>query len=128
MLALAVAGVTATTAPARAAVPDAWGFAFMHNPAPAPGTVLDTTRQWGSWKVAHPLDWATVTEIAFGRYRVTFPHAASTRGVAHVTAVAGDARWCQVMAWAAGGVNETVDVQCYRNSGFPDRVGRYEVS
>jgi len=111
---------TTAQAPAQAAVPDAWGFAFMHNAAPAPGTILDTTRQWGSWKTAFPLDWATVTQIGVGRYRVTFPHIGSTRGVVHVTAVSSTPRWCQVMTWFASGGNELVDVQCYRHGGIPD--------
>ena len=118
-LVLGLGGTALTNNPAQAAVPDAWGFAFMHNSAPPPGTILDVTRQWGSWKTAFPADWATVTQIGVGRYRVTFPHIASTRGVVHVTAVSGDARWCQVMTWFASGVNELVDVQCYRNGGVP---------
>ncbi|HEU4424424.1 MAG TPA: hypothetical protein VFR67_18000, partial [Pilimelia sp.] len=56
---------------------------------------------------------------AVGQYRVRFPHIASTRGVAHVTAVAGDARWCQIINTVSVGFDQDVNVQCYRHGGVP---------
>lgn len=110
--------------PAAAAVPDQWGFAYMNVPAPPPGgAVLDPTRSWGSWKAAFPLDNVTVFPGGLpGQYRVVFPHIASTRGFAHVTAVAGDARWCQVVVVTPSGVNQIVAVQCYKHGGVPDNT------
>lgn len=128
LLAVAV-GVSMTAAalvvnptPASAAVPDEWGFAFMHNPTPMAGDILDMNRQWGSWKVAFPGDWARVFPGAIGHYRVRFPHLASKNGVAHVTAVAGDARWCQVSSVVPDLTDQVVNVQCYRHGGAPDRA------
>ena len=107
--------------PAAAAVPDRWGFAYMNVPVPpGPGTLIDTTRQWGSWKTFAPGAWATVDPIGVGRYRVHFPFTASVGGVAHVTAVAPDARHCQVFNNFASGTDQLVDVQCYKFPGIPD--------
>jgi hypothetical protein len=42
-------------------------------------------------------------------------------GVAHVTAVIGPgAAWCQLGKWYPHGVDEDVEVQCYRHGGVPD--------
>lgn len=109
------------TGPAAAAVPDRWGFAYMNvTVPPAAGTLIDTTRQWGSWKTFAPAAWATVDPIGLGRYRVHFPFTASSGGVTHVTAVAPDARWCQVFNVSSSGTDQLVDVQCYRHGGVMD--------
>jgi hypothetical protein len=112
----------AVAVPAHAAPPpvDPWGFAFLDDPAPPPGAVMDPTRQWGSWKNAYPADWATVDHVGPGAYQVHFPHLATGRGVAHVTAVLwGGAAWCQLGKWYPNGTHETVEVQCYRHGGIP---------
>lgn len=101
------------TAPAQAAAPDRWAFAFMDKPLPPPGYLMDLTRQWKSDNVQN----STVSPGAIGRYRVVFPNIASTNGVAHVTAVAGDPRWCQVWNYFPLGADQIVDVQCYKYTG-----------
>jgi hypothetical protein len=111
--ALASAGVAAGATPAQAATPDRWAFAFMNNPTPPGGFLMDPTRQWKSDNIPN----STVTPIAVGRYRVLFPSIASTNGVAHVTAVAGDPRWCQVWTYYPSGADQVVEVQCYKYSG-----------
>jgi hypothetical protein len=117
MLAVPVV-VTASAGPATAAVPDHWGFAYMNDATPVAGQVLDPTRAWGSWKALFPADPVRVWHNGSGRYLVRFPHIAS-RGVAHVTAVAGDARWCQLQAAVPSGADQDVHVQCYRHGGAP---------
>lgn len=108
-------GVAAAVAssPAQAAVPDRWAFAYMHNATPPPGLLMDPSRQFKSDGVIN----STVTAGPIGRYRVVFPNIASANGVAHVTAVAGDARWCQVFNLFTSGANQVVEVQCYKHSG-----------
>lgn len=110
--ALALGGL-AFAAPAHAAVPDRWAFAFMNNPTPPPGFLMDTTRQWKSDNIPN----STVTAIAVGRYQIKMPNIASANGVAHVTAVAGDARWCQVWNVFPSGADQIVEVQCYKYTG-----------
>jgi hypothetical protein len=119
-LTLGVAGTAA--APVSAAPPpDAWGFAYLHDPAPAPGTVMDPTRQWGSWKTTFPLDFATVDHVGPGNYLVRFPHIGVRGGVAHVTAVIGNRpAWCALGKWFEKGGDEYVEVQCYRHGGVPE--------
>lgn len=133
---LGVAGTALVTAPAHAApVPsapaasaDVWAFAFMHDAEPAAGTVMEPTRQWGSWKAAFPAALATVDHLGTGRYLVRFPHIGVSGGVAHVTAVLGDgpAR-CQVGAWSPGGGDELVEVLCHDVSGTPANT-RFAIS
>ena len=120
ILALTAALTGAT--PAQAAVPDRWGFAYLQTATPAPGTILDTTRQWGGWMTSMPGVWATVDQIGVGRYRVYFPGTASRNGVAHVTAVDNAPRWCQVFQTYPSGSNQIVEVQCYRPGGAPDNA------
>lgn len=106
---------------AAAAPADPWGFAYLDNPAPPPGAVMDPTRQWGSWKASFPADAATVDHTGPGTYRVRFPHLAAKAGVAHVTAVIGAGpAWCQLGKWYPQGSDEIVEVQCYRHGGVPD--------
>jgi hypothetical protein len=114
-------GGVAVAAPASAAPPARWGFAFNHDPTPLPGTTMDPTRQWGSWKPAFPADNATVDPLpGVGHYLVRFPHIGVRGGVAHVTAVLGNGpAWCQLGKWFPGGADEYVEVQCYRHGGVP---------
>jgi hypothetical protein len=100
--------------PAHAAVPNQWAFAYMHNPAPAMGTLMDVTRQWKSNNIPN----STVDPIVFGRYRVKFPGIGSANGVVHVTAVAPDARWCNVFTKYTVGADQFVEVQCWLHNGM----------
>jgi hypothetical protein len=119
LLVATLLGSALVASPAQAATPDRWGFAYLQTPIPAAGTILDTTRQWGGWKTVAPLQWATVSPIGVGRYRVTFPLTASF-GVAHVTAVSNDPRWCQIINSQPLGPDQVVDIACYRQGGAPD--------
>ncbi|MFE6869538.1 hypothetical protein ACFVFS_23660 [Kitasatospora sp. NPDC057692] len=116
----ALLGVSLPAAgPAHAAVPDRWGFAYLDNPAPPPGYVPDTTRQWGSWPspAANPV---RVDKVGTGSYVVHFPLIAGPGGIAHVTAVARTGSWCQVRGWATAGSGQDVAVGCYRTGGAPE--------
>ena len=115
LVVLAAATLAAGTlvSPAQAAVPDKWAFAFMHNPTPPPGLLMDPTRQFKSDGLIN----STVFAGPIGRYRVIFPGIASANGIAHVTAVASDARWCQVFNIFTSGPDQVVEVQCYKYSG-----------
>ena len=96
-LAAVAVGGTLVAAPATASaphLPERWGFAYVHTPTVAPGTMLDPRYQAGSWMLSDPSRYATVTG-SNGRYRVTFPLIGGP-GVAHVTAISNDARWCQI--------------------------------
>jgi hypothetical protein len=120
-LVVVLAGALAPARPARADTADLWGFAYSHDPAPAVWTTMDTGRQWGSWKAAHPGDWAEVIRTAQGRYRVRFPWlAAGQRGVVHVTPVGSAPTWCAVVTWFSAGADEIVEVQCAGPAGPAD--------
>jgi hypothetical protein len=121
-LVVVLAGALAPARPAQAATADLWGFAFSHHPAPAVWTTMDTGRQWGSWKAAHPGDWAEVIRTAQGRYRVRFPWlaAAGQRGAVHVTPVSSAPAWCTVVTWFPAGADEFVEVQCAGPAGPVD--------
>lgn len=116
----AAAPVAAPAGPAPAAAPDHWGFAYLEDPNPGAAVIPDPTRQWGSWKAAFPASWATVQPIAVGRYLVRFPRIASRNGVAHVTAISGAPRWCQVENTFPIGVDQAVLVSCHRHGGPAD--------
>ncbi|MGX4735594.1 hypothetical protein [Kitasatospora griseola] len=118
LAALLVAAVP-TAGPARAAVPDRWGFAFVDNPTPPTGYVPDPSRQWGSWAspASNPV---TVDRTGPGSYVVHFPLIAGPGGVAHVTAVNRSGTWCQLAGWGAVGSGIDVRVACYRRGGAPD--------
>jgi hypothetical protein len=118
LLVAALLGSALVASPAQAATPDRWGFAFLHTPTPAAGTVMDMTRQWGGWKSVAPLQWATVDPIGAGRYRVRFPLTASL-GVAQVTAVSNVPHYCQVANNQPVGADQVIDVACYRQGGAP---------
>ncbi|MGY0232157.1 hypothetical protein [Longispora urticae] len=134
------ATVPLSAAPAQAAVPDVWAFAYSDNPAPAPGSVLNTNYQWGTYRTACPGSWATVTQITPGKYQVKLPCSASTNGIVHVTAVNDNARYCEVENWYDSGSTKLVTVLCFkgpnpdpsaftvtytRSSGAPGGVGAH---
>ncbi|MBM7076574.1 hypothetical protein [Micromonospora humida] len=117
---LAAVGL-APTAPAAAATADRWGFAYVDNPTVTSWTVLDTTRQWGTWKAAFPAAWATGIKLAPGRFQVRFPQiGAGARGVPHVTPVDRAGHYCTVVRWFQSGTDEIVDVQCFAPGGTRD--------
>jgi hypothetical protein len=118
LLALAATLLAAPAAPARAAVPDQWGFAYNDRPNPPAGYVMPVSRQWGSWKAAFPASWATVSQIGVGFYQVKFPHIGG-KGVAHVTAVNYGPVSCQLAKWGFSGTDEIVYVRCHTATGAP---------
>lgn len=115
---LAAAGALVPAAPAAAATADRWGFAYVKDPTVPVWTVLDTTRQWGSWKTAFPAAWADGIKLAPGRFQVRFPQVgAGSRGVPHVTPVNRTGHYCEVVRWGQSGADQIVDVQCHRPGG-----------
>ena len=94
--------------------PTAGGFAYVKDPTVPVWTVLDTSRQWGSWKTAFPAAWADGVKLAPGRFQVRFPQVgAGSRGVPHVTPVNRTGHYCEVVRWFQSGADEIVDVQCH---------------
>lgn len=116
-----VATLLGPTGPARAATADKWGFAYVDNPAAPVWTVLDPTRQWGSWKTAFPALSAEGMKIAPGRFLVRFPQVGTgSRGNVHVTAVNRTGHFCGIVRWYQTGADEIVEVQCHRPLGGGD--------
>jgi hypothetical protein len=117
---LVAAGALVPTG-ARAATPDRWGFATVKDPTPTAWTVLDTSRQWGSWKSAFPAAWADGIKLAPGRFLVRFPQVgAGAAGVPHVTPIDRGGHYCEVVRWYQSGADEIVDVQCHKPGGTRD--------
>ncbi|MFE2727425.1 hypothetical protein [Kitasatospora sp. NPDC059327] len=121
LLAAVVAATLPAAGPARAAVPDRWGFAFLDNPTPPAGYVPDPSRQWGSWAspASNPVK---VDQLAVGSYLVHFPFIAGPGGIAHATAVGRTGNWCQIKGWSTAGTGQDVAVNCYRPGGAPDNT------
>ncbi|MFJ1758631.1 hypothetical protein [Kitasatospora sp. NPDC088134] len=119
LLAALLAVAVPAAAPAHAAVPDRWGFAYLDNPTPPPSYVPDTTRQWGSWAspAANPMK---VDQVGLGAYVVHFPLIGGPGGIAHVTAVNRTGTSCQVQGWGTVGTGLDVKVACYQPAGTPD--------
>lgn len=100
----AAAGGLVAASPASAALPDRFGFAHYEGAAvPANASPAGTTVLVGG----------------VGHYRVIFPGQAARGGVAHVTAVSSDARWCQIEGFGTSGADEVVGVRCFRPGGVP---------
>lgn len=114
VFAMAAGLAAAAAGPARAAVPDKWGFAYVNKPM-VPG-IPDPAHQAGSWPAAFKVH---TTPGAVGRVLVTFPRVASKNGVVHVTAVNAGPVWCQAEKWAPSGLNEVVVVRCRKAGGAP---------
>jgi hypothetical protein len=107
-----LAAVTAV-APAQAAVPNHWGFAFVNTTLGIP----DPSHQAGSWP---PGFMVSVSPGAPGQEFVRFPRIASPGGVVHVTAVTdGIPAWCQAQKWFPAGPDEIAVVRCFRAGGAP---------
>jgi hypothetical protein len=96
---------------ARAAVPNAWGFALVENPS---GPVAAT-----HWAESVPSPVPVATPGPSGE-TVRFPGIGFFKGgVVHVTAVTGQFAWCQAQQWRPLGGAELVTVRCYRKGGVP---------
>jgi hypothetical protein len=108
LTAVAVAGALTVAAPARAAVPDKFGFALWDGAAVVPS---------GTFPAA-----STVSVIVPGRYRVVFPGQGGKGGVVHVTAINGSPHWCQIDNFGPInlGVDEFAQVACYKAGGALD--------
>lgn len=116
-----VATVAAPPGPSQAAAADRYGFAYVDNPIMPVWTVLDPTRQWGSWKTAFPALSAEGIRLAPGRYNIRFPQVGTgSRGNVHVTPVNRTGHYCEVVRWGQSGADEIVDVQCHRPGGGRD--------
>lgn len=61
---------------------------------------------------------ATVTHLATGYWRVTFPNIAVSGGTVHVSAYAG-AHHCKVSSWGQSGNNMDVYARCFNAAGAP---------
>ncbi|MFI7549596.1 hypothetical protein ACIBQ2_07590 [Micromonospora sediminimaris] len=111
------AALSITGAPATAATADRFGFAYVDDPTVPLWTPLPAAYQFGSWA---PGPTATGGKVAPGRFLVRFPAIGlGSRGNAHVTAVAKDGRFCELVRWGSSGADEIVDVQCFRPGGTP---------
>lgn len=112
-----VVASAAMAEPARALVPDRFGFTLFS------GGVV--TEQFPAA--------TTVTSAGPpGRWIVRFPGQAVAGGVVHVTAVhnaigAPPGRWCQADAWGPSGVDEIVRVSCFAAGGALDPVPGFSV-
>ncbi|WP_432826991.1 hypothetical protein [Dactylosporangium sp. CA-092794] len=103
--------------PAAAATADRFGFAFVDKPTVPTWTALPAAYQYGSWA---PGPVATGGKIGTGRFLVRFPNIGTgPKGYAHVTAVAKDGRFCETVKWYASGVDQIVEVQCFKPGGGP---------
>jgi hypothetical protein len=108
-LALGLVSTLGFASPAQAAVPDKVAWVLWTGAAIVPsGTSIAAT---------------TVVPLGVGRYQVKFPGQATAGGIAHVTAVSNVPRWCQLEAWFPSGVDELVNVRCYRVGGVLDNSG-----
>lgn len=114
LLAAVLAVPLLAAAPAQAAPPDQYGFAYSQVATPGAPYVPDPTRQWVSTGGS-----VTVTRTALGAYSVIFPGLAGTGGIAHVTAVNRTGEWCQVASYGPSGSAERVDLRCFRVGGGP---------
>ncbi|MEU7872387.1 hypothetical protein [Dactylosporangium sp. NPDC049140] len=98
--------------PAAAATADRFGFALVDNPTVPLWTALNPAYSYGPG--------ATGGRVAPGRFLVRFPGVGTgARGNVHVTAVAADGRFCETVRWYSSGLDEIVDVQCFKPGGGP---------
>ncbi|MGC5052868.1 hypothetical protein ACLQ2S_15605 [Micromonospora sp. DT48] len=115
--AILAAALLSPVTPATAATADRFGFAYVDDPTALPWTPLPAAYQYGSWT---PGLTATGGKVALGRFQVRFPNIGlGGRGNAHVTAVARDGRFCELVRWYGSGPDQIVDVQCFRPGGRP---------
>ena len=112
---LLTTGFVSVTTPAQAAVPEAWGFAYVDMTATPP-----VARQAGSWPSGFGV--AVGTGTSPGEVRVAFPQIAVPGGVVHVTAVSPGPEWCMVKSWGPVGPDVVVTVRCHRFPGDPALV------
>ena len=113
-LVLMVAMLVTPVTEARAATPQAWGFAYVNVPDAVAWTELDHAHQWGSWKPS-PV-WARGRRVG-AVYQVLFPGIGiGSRGIVHVTAVgkdpSGTNNYCHAAGWYKSGIDQIVEVKC----------------
>ncbi|WP_051110510.1 hypothetical protein [Longispora albida] len=119
VLALA-AGLAASSlgmaAPAQAATADRWGYALVDNPVVPIWAGLNPARNWVTTGVPS----AQGGKIATGRFMVKFPGIGTpgNKGVAHVTTVDRNGNYCEVVKWFQSGLDELVDVACFKPGGI----------
>jgi hypothetical protein len=101
--------VLVSTAPAHAAVPDAYAFVT----AGSSGNV-DPSKTWPPG--------TTVTQPQFGYYEITFPGQAAKGGVVHVVPINDGPWWCQPVKWAPSGADEVVVIMCSELGGLLSNV------
>src|SRR5947208_259356 len=109
---LVVGLLVALAGPAKSAVPDHWGFAYVSKPAVS--GVPDLNHQAGSWPAPFKVH---STPGLVGQVVVVFPQIATKGGVVHVTAVSAKPAWCQVQKWRPSGANEAAVVRCFKPGG-----------
>ncbi|MEU8276259.1 hypothetical protein ACFYOK_13625 [Microbispora bryophytorum] len=116
LFAMVAAGAAAGSGTANAAVPDAWGFAYVDTSSGVP----NLSYQAGSWTSGA----VSVTPGVPGEYFVRFPQIGIPQGggIAHVTAISQSAEWCQIEKWGQVGTDEMVAVRCYRYGGGPAKA------
>jgi hypothetical protein len=105
---LMLAGFLTIAAPADAAVPDRKAWVLWNQTS---GTTIGT----GTWPAN-----TTVVVLGVGRYQVKFPGQGAPNGVVHVTAIHNAPHWCQAENWFQSGVDEIVNIRCYRAGGVLD--------
>ncbi|GAB1818672.1 hypothetical protein [Herbidospora sp. RD11066] len=109
---IAVGLVQVVVAPARAAIANHWGYAYVDVTSGVPSPV----HQHGSWPGGFTV---SVTPGVPGETIVRFPQVAGPGGVAHATAVSTGPDICQVATWMPVGPDQIVVVRCHRFGGTP---------
>lgn len=108
--------VQVAAAPAQAAVPNRWGYAYVNVPSGVPSLA----HQAGSWPAAFNV---SVTPGVPGETVVRFPQIAGPGGVVHVTAVYDGPVICQVAKWMPVGTDIIALVRCHQfGTGTPQAV------
>jgi hypothetical protein len=104
----------ALPAPAHAAAPDIWGFAYVDNPTVPLWTTLNPAYQATSPTIAPVQGGRTGT----GRFLVRFAGlGVGPKGNVHVTAVSKKGYYCETVTWDQSGPDEVVDVACFAPGG-----------
>jgi len=116
-LLLGLTAAVALPAPAMAAPPDTWAFAYVDDPLVPPFTALDPA-YYASFPVATT---ATGGRVGVGRFQVRWKAIGYSRlGNVHVTAVGQRGRYCEIASWGASAGDEVVNVACFAPGGVPD--------
>lgn len=109
--------MTGLPAPASAAPPTMFGFAYVDDPTVPPWTLLDPAHQATSPATSN----VEGGKVGPGRFLVKFPGLGlGAIGNVHVTAVDKRAHYCEIVKWDTNGVDEVVEVACFAPGGVPD--------